>query len=237
MNGSQALLHDIVPALAREDFASVDVGVCPPDAYLAQARALIGETRILLGAQNASQHDYGAYTGETCVAMLKELGCQYVLVGHSERRQYYGETDAIVAEKFAAAGQAGLIPVLCIGETQEEHDQQQTEQVVFRQIDAVLDLLGADAFANAVIAYEPVWAIGTGKVATPEQAQNVHRLIREHVAEVNAAQAEKVQILYGGSMKASNAAELIAMSDIDGGLVGGASLKSADFIALCSAAG
>ncbi len=236
MNGSRALLASLLPPLLRESFGSARVGVCPPVAYLGQVAAIIEGSSLELGAQNVNEHDKGAYTGETSVSMLKELGCRYVLVGHSERRQYFGETDAIVAEKFAIIRRSGLIPVLCIGETQEERDQDQTDQVVFRQIDAVQAHIGSDAFANAIIAYEPVWAIGTGKTATPAQAQDVHQLIRRHIAETAAGDAESLPLLYGGSMKAANAAELLAMADIDGGLVGGASLDSREFIDICRAA-
>ncbi|ANB01123.1 triose-phosphate isomerase [Ectothiorhodospira sp. BSL-9] len=237
MNGSrsanQTLMHDVAAQAAGLD--SVDVAVCPPFVYLEQVSSLTGSA-IALGAQDLSDQDEGAHTGEVSGAMLKDLGCHYVIVGHSERRTLYGEDDAFTARKFAAARRHGLKPILCVGELLEEREQDITEKVVARQLDAVLDLEGVEAFRDAVVAYEPVWAIGTGRTATPDQAQAVHAFIRERLAEHSASVAAGVQILYGGSVKADNAAELFNQADIDGGLIGGASLKAADFLAICKAA-
>jgi triosephosphate isomerase len=200
-------------------------------------RGLIGGKGIALGAQNLSDQDKpGAFTGEVHGAMLREAGCAYVLVGHSERRALYGESDAVVAAKFRTAQALGLVPVLCLGETLEERDANQTEAVLRRQLAAVLDLAGVEAFANAVIAYEPVWAIGTGRTASSAQAQSAHAFLRGEVRSRSATIADRVRILYGGSVKPDNAAELFANPDVDGGLIGGASLKSADFLAICAAA-
>lgn len=212
------------------------VAVCVPHPYLAQAQGLLSGTAVALGGQNASEHSHGAYTGEVAMSMLKDFGCRYVIVGHSERRALYGETDAVVAAKFCAAQAAGLIPILCVGETLAERESGRTMQVVGRQLAAVLDLAGVAAFAQAVVAYEPVWAIGTGKTATPAQAQEVHAAIRAQVAAADPDVAENLQLLYGGSVKAQNAAELFAQADIDGGLIGGASLVIDDFVAICRAA-
>jgi triosephosphate isomerase len=233
LQGNAALLADLVAGTATLTAA---VAVCPPYPYLAQVTTLLAESSIAVGAQNLSEQTAGAFTGEVAGAMLKELGCGYVLVGHSERRTLYGESDALVAAKFAAAQRQGLIPVLCVGETQSERDAAQTEAVVARQIMAVVDLVDVAALANAVVAYEPVWAIGTGKVATPAQAQEVHVFIRQLVAGQDAALAAGLQLLYGGSVKPQNAAELFGQPDIDGGLIGGASLVAADFLAICAAA-
>ena len=214
----------------------VAVAVFVPFPYLAQAQAALTGGPLAWGAQNLSEKASGAFTGEVSAAMLKDFGCQYVLVGHSERRALYGESDALVAEKFAAALAAGLRPVLCVGETLAERESGKTAEVVAKQMAAVLDRVGVAALANAVVAYEPVWAIGTGKTATSEQAQEVHAAIRAQVAALDTKVAEGVQILYGGSVKPSNAEELFGMPDIDGGLIGGASLVAADFLAICRAA-
>jgi triosephosphate isomerase len=192
---------------------------------------------VAWGGQNLSVHKSGAYTGEVSGPMLKDYGCAYVIVGHSERRSYYGEDDACVADKFAAAQGHGLVPILCVGETLAEREANRTEQVVARQLDAVLAKVGVAAFKQAVVAYEPVWAIGTGKTATPEQAQAVHRFIRAKFVALDQAVADALRILYGGSMKGSNAKELIGQADIDGGLIGGASLAAEEFLAICRAAG
>jgi triosephosphate isomerase len=194
-------------------------------------------TPLVWGAQNLSTEASGAFTGEISTSMLQDFHCKYVIVGHSERRSLYGEDDAVVAKKFAVARAAGLKPILCVGESLDERENGVTEAVVARQLDAVIALEGIAALADGVIAYEPVWAIGTGKTASPEQAQEVHQFIRQRIAEQDAAVAEKVQILYGGSMNAANAAELLTQADIDGGLIGGASLKSEDFLTICRAAG
>ena len=198
--------------------------------------AQIAGSKVSLGAQNVSEHSGGAHTGEVAAAMLRDIGCSYAIVGHSERRTLYGETSAQVANKFQAVLDAGMTPILCIGETLQEREAGRTNAVTEEQLDAVLGTSGLTAFCSAVIAYEPVWAIGTGKTASPEQAQDVHRHIRAVLEKQDRAVAATVQILYGGSMKGDNAAGLIAMQDIDGGLVGGASLQAADFLAIAGAA-
>lgn len=210
--------------------------VCVPFPYLFQAQSILQGSAVAWGAQNLSQHAMGAYTGEVSAAMLVDFGCRYVLVGHSERRSLYGEDDATVALKFVAAQQAGLTPILCVGETLQEREGGVTDLVVGRQLDAVLDKVGVAGIGRAVVAYEPVWAIGTGRTATPEQAQDVHAFIRGRIAALDPAVADKLVIQYGGSVKALNAAELFSMPDIDGGLIGGASLNAAEFVAICSAA-
>lgn len=232
MNGSLKDNRDLLQGLLQGLNVDAGVGVCPPAVYIPQAVELLKDSNIAVGSQDVSARNAGAYTGELQAVMLKEVGCSYALVGHSERREYHGESDAHVAEKFQAAQAAGLIPVLCIGETLEQREADATLDVIAAQVKAVIDLAGVDAFAKAVVAYEPVWAIGTGKTATPEQAQEVHKFIREQLGAVG----DKVQILYGGSVKADNAESLFAKPDIDGALVGGASLKAQDFIAICSAA-
>jgi len=216
---------------------AADLMVCPPFVYLQEISRLLKDSDVGLGAQSLCAEPVGAFTGEVSGAMLRDVGCNYVLVGHSERRQFYGENDALVARKFVAAQAAGLVPVLCVGETLDEREGGRTTEVVTRQLDAVLGVSGAGALHSAVIAYEPVWAIGTGRTATPEQAQEVHAMIQARVALADARIAGEVRILYGGSVKASNARELFAMPDIDGGLVGGASLKADEFAQICAAAG
>ncbi len=229
---NEALLSSV---LAGMEGVEAGVAVCVPFPYLAQAQARLAGSPIAWGAQNLSQHAKGAFTGEVSAAMLKDFGCVYVIVGHSERRSLYGESDAVVAEKFAAAQAAGLAPILCVGETLEERERGVTEQVVGHQMDVVIDRCGVAALARAVVAYEPVWAIGTGKTATPEQAQAVHAFIRGKVRALDAAVADGLIIQYGGSMKANNAAELLSQPDIDGGLIGGAALVAEDFLAICRA--
>lgn len=237
MHGSIAtnrqLLLDVLAGLGD---VSSDVVVCPPFPYLAQAAELLQSSRVMLGAQHVSEFADGAYTGEVSAAMLAEFGCRYVLVGHSERRSLYGDDDARVAAKFQALVDSALIPVLCVGETLAQRERGETEAVVSRQLEAVLDHVGVSAFASGVVAYEPVWAIGTGLTATPEQAQRVHVAMRVLLAERDAGLAAGMRILYGGSVKAQNAAELFGQPDIDGGLIGGASLQSTDFLAICRAA-
>jgi triosephosphate isomerase len=234
MSASSALVAGLVAGL---DHAQADMLVCPPAPYLSSARSWLGDSPIMLGAQNlAAQAGSGAFTGECSGDMLTDVGCSHVIVGHSERRSLYGETDSVVAAKFQAAQAAGLVPVVCVGETLEEREAGSTEAVVARQVNAVLDAAGVAAFSHAVIAYEPVWAIGTGRTATPEQAQEVHAAIRALVAAQDATIAAGVLILYGGSMKPANAGELLAMPDIDGGLVGGASLDATQFLAIFEAA-
>ena len=213
-----------------------EVAVCVPFPYLAQACAALAGTAVAWGGQNVSEYAQGAYTGEVSAAMLKEFDCRYVLVGHSERRALYGESDGTVAAKFGQAQRAGLTPILCVGETLAERDGGVTAAVVTRQLAAVINDSGAAALSRAVVAYEPVWAIGTGKTASPQQAQDVHALIRARVGESDAAVAAGLRILYGGSVKPGNARELFDMPDIDGGLIGGASLVAADFLAICAAA-
>ena len=238
MNGSRAFTDQLIPAIiaglrGRE---AVEVLVCPPFPYLAAAEAKLGGTALMLGAQDVSQHAAGAHTGEVAAAMLKDMGCAYVIVGHSERRAMLGESNEIVAGKFAAAKKGGLKPILCVGETLEQREADRTEQVIGEQLDAVLESSGIAAMAGAVIAYEPVWAIGTGRTATPDQAQHVHRYIRELLAAKDENIASVTQILYGGSMKGSNAAGLLEMPDIDGGLIGGASLQADEFLPIVAAA-
>lgn len=210
--------------------------VCPPFPYLAQAQSELAGSEVAIGAQTVSEHAAGAYTGEVGLSMLKEFGCRYVIVGHSERRSLYGESDEVVAEKFAATVAAGLVPILCVGEVLEERESGATARVVGRQLQVVLDKVGVAAFAGAVVAYEPVWAIGTGKTAAPIQAQEVHAAIRAQVARLDSVIAERLQVLYGGSVKPGNAAELFGQPDIDGGLIGGAALVADDFLAICRAA-
>jgi triosephosphate isomerase len=209
--------------------------VCVPYPYLTAVRSILKSTHITWGAQNVSQHSKGAYTGEVSTEMLNDFGCSYVIVGHSERRALFGEDSHTVALKYTAAQSAGLTPILCVGETLEQRESNETEQVVAEQLNAVIALAGADSFGKAVLAYEPVWAIGTGKTATPEQAQDVHEFIRESVAKHINNVASELSILYGGSVKANNATELFAMQDIDGGLIGGASLIADEFISICQA--
>jgi triosephosphate isomerase len=232
--GNKALLGALVPAL--DGLRSAACGVCVPYPYLFQVQAALHGTAVAWGAQNLSQHEKGAFTGEVSAAMLLDFGCRYVIVGHSERRALYGEDDQTVAQKFVAAQKAGLTPILCVGETLQEREAGITEQVVARQLDAVLALVGVAGLVGAVLAYEPVWAIGTGKTATSEQAQAVHAFIRSRIAALDAEVASGLVIQYGGSVKASNAAQLFAMPDIDGGLIGGASLAAEEFAAICRAA-
>lgn len=226
-----ALLSALKPALA-----GIEAVVCVPFPYLAQAQAELTGSSIAWGAQNVSEQAKGAFTGEVSASMLLDFGCTYVIVGHSERRSLYGESDALVARKYVAAQTAGLTPILCVGESLAERESGVTEAVVSRQLDAVIDAAGVASLARAVIAYEPVWAIGTGKTASPEQAQAVHAFIRGRVAALDASVADQLVIQYGGSVKAANAAELMAQPDIDGGLIGGASLVADEFVAICRAA-
>ncbi|WKJ91393.1 triose-phosphate isomerase [Methylomonas montana] len=234
MNGSREDGQKLAQALA-EGLGSVqqEVAVCVPFVYLSDIRNVLANSPIALGAQNVADQASGAYTGEVSAAMLSDCGCKYALVGHSERRSYYGDTNESVAKRFVQAQKLNVIPVLCVGETLDEREQDRTFQVVDEQLDAVIAAAGIEAFESAVIAYEPVWAIGTGKVATDEQAQEVHKYIRQRIADRNPVIAEKVQILYGGSVKPDNAKGLFAMPDIDGGLVGGASLDAKGFLQIC----
>ena len=238
MNGSRTESAALLDGLRKGVSAAsrAEVAVCPPYILIPLAAEKLAGSPVAWGGQNLSVHKSGAYTGEISGPMLRDYGCTYVIVGHSERRTLYGETDAMVAEKYGAAQGAGLIPILCVGETLQEREANQTEAVVARQLDAVLDQHGIGSFKNAVIAYEPVWAIGTGKTATPQQAQEVHRFIRSRLTVRDKTVAENTRILYGGSMKGSNAKELLAEPDIDGGLIGGASLQAEEFLTICRAA-
>lgn len=238
MNGSIASVRELLAGVKSgvAGVAKCEVAVCPPFIYIPQVQAELSGTAIGWGGQNLSSQLSGAFTGEIAASMLLDFGCTYVIVGHSERRTLYGEDDGTVAAKFAVARAAGLKPILCVGETLEEREQGVTEAVIARQLDAVIEGQGAGALADGVIAYEPVWAIGTGKTATPEQAQEVHAFIRSRVAAHDAGVAEGLRILYGGSMKPENAVQLMAKPDIDGGLIGGAALVAKDFLGICQAA-
>lgn len=230
---NEALLNAVAAGAAK--MPGMDCAVCVPFPYLAQAQQLLRGSRVAWGAQDVHQLDKGAFTGEVAAPMLSDFGCRYVIVGHSERRSLYGESSNLVAEKFAAARKAGLTPILCVGETLAQRESGVTEAVVAEQLDAVIGQSGVQSLRGTVLAYEPVWAIGTGKTASPEQAQTVHAFIRQRVAARDGQIAQGLCILYGGSVKAANAAELFAMPDIDGGLIGGASLVAADFLAICDA--
>lgn len=236
MNGSLAANAVLLKALKEglPEGGNADVAVAVPAVYLAQAQAELEGSAIGVAAQDVSQHESGAYTGELSAAMLRDFGVRYTLVGHSERRQYHGETDAVVALKAQAALAKGVTPIVCVGETLAEREAGQTEEVVKRQLAAVIHQVG-QCINELVVAYEPVWAIGTGRTATPEQAQQVHAVLRAQLAAAS-QQADRIALLYGGSMNASNAAQLLAQADIDGGLVGGASLKAADFLTIIAAA-
>jgi triosephosphate isomerase len=240
MHGSRetasALVAEVAAALHAGASAGVDVAVLPPFPYVAGLIERHAGSKLAFGAQDLSEHAQGAFTGEVAGAMLKDIGCTYVLVGHSERRQYHAESDDLVARKFVAAQGAGLVPILCVGETLEERDGGTTQAVIARQLLAVVGRAGIGAFANAVVAYEPVWAIGTGRTASPEQAQAAHAFIRDKLAALDGTIAGSLRLLYGGSVKPSNAAELFGQRDVDGGLIGGASLVAADFLAICRAA-
>lgn len=236
MNGGLAANEALVRAmLAGIGQQAAQVALCAPAPYLAQLQTLLSGSPIAWGAQDVSAHEQGAYTGELSAAMLRDFACRYAIVGHSERRQYHGETDAVVAQKAQRALSAGITPIVCVGETLVEREAGQTEAVVKRQLAAVIHVV-AHCTSEIVVAYEPVWAIGTGKTATPEQAQQVHAVLRQQIAAAT-PHPERVQILYGGSMNAANAASLLAQPDIDGGLIGGASLKAPDFLQIVAAAG
>ncbi|WP_275553232.1 triose-phosphate isomerase [Mixta sp. Marseille-Q2659] len=238
LNGSKKMVSELIDGLRKELNAvqGCGVAIAPPVMYLDQAQQALADSQIVLGAQNVDVNLSGAFTGEVSADMLKDIGARYIIIGHSERRTYHKESDEFIAKKFAVLKDAGLIPVLCIGETEAENEAGKTEEVCARQIDAVLESQGAAAFNGAVIAYEPIWAIGTGKSATPAQAQAVHKFIREHIAKKDAKVAEQVIIQYGGSVNDKNAAELFAQPDIDGALVGGASLKADAFAVIVKAA-
>lgn len=239
MHGNTAtnaeLLNGILAGLNKTK-TGIDIAVCVPAPYVAQCHTLLQGSAIQWGGQDISAYDSGAYTGEVAASMLADFGCRYTIVGHSERRTLHAESDTQVAQKTLAALQAGITPIVCVGETLTEREANNTVAVVYRQLDEVLAVLDGTQAGNIVIAYEPVWAIGTGKTATPEMAQEVHALLRARVAQKNPVAAKQLQILYGGSMKPENAAQLLNMADIDGGLIGGASLKIADFLAIIHAA-
>ncbi len=253
MNGNLSdnavLLNDLVAGMAEDCPACacksddacatecpVYIGVCVPFPYLAQAHRVLGATKIALGAQNVSEKTNGAFTGEVSASMLKDFGVKLVIVGHSERRSIYGESDALVAEKARVALEAGLTPVVCVGETLDEREAGQAQAVVLRQLKAVSDVIGVSGLSRSILAYEPVWAIGTGKTASPEQAQEVHAWIRVALKGLDAAMADDMSILYGGSVKANNAAEIFAQADVDGGLIGGAALVAEDFLTIYQSA-
>jgi triosephosphate isomerase len=235
MNGRRAFAKELVAAIAAQPVSGCEQIVCTPYPYLSGVHDQLSGSALKLGAQNVSEQEDGAFTGEVSAEMLADCGCDYVLVGHSERRSLYGESDQVVADKFVRALDSGIIPILCLGETLEERESGATEKVVARQLDAVVAATGIAAFARAVIAYEPVWAIGTGLTASPQQAQEVHAFIRQKLAKEDVQIAAGVSILYGGSVKADNAAALFAGDDIDGGLIGGASLDADSFLAICKA--
>ena len=234
MHGSQAFNAELLLAIqARwQGVHRAEVAVCPPFVYLQQAAELLAESNIELGAQNVSEYAEGAFTGEVSAPMLADWQCRYVIVGHSERRRLQGETDQQVAKKFMAARESELIPVLCVGESQQDRDADKALETIGRQLNAVIDVAGLESFRGAVVAYEPVWAVGTGKTASPEQAQDVHSFIRTQLG----ALGSSTRVLYGGSVKPANAQQLFAMADIDGALLGGASLNADEFIAICQAA-
>lgn len=238
MHGTRAENADLIEALLLGLPAqpAADIAVCPPFVYLWETGRLLKQSSVALGAQSVCAESVGAFTGEVSAAMLKDVGCRYAIVGHSERRSLYKEDDALVARKFLAAQSQGLTPILCVGESLDERERGSTMQVVSRQLTAVLELAGVEAMRNAVVAYEPVWAIGTGKNATAAQAQEVHAHIRALVGSRDAKIASALRVLYGGSVKGGNAAEIFSMPDVDGGLIGGASLKVDEFLKICAAA-
>lgn len=236
MHTNAASAAELVGAILAAAPAHCDVAVFPPAVYVASLAAAHAGSVLGFGVQDVSEHAQGAYTGELAASMAQDVGCRYTLVGHSERRQYHTESNERVAAKFAQAQAAGLVPVLCVGETLEQREGGETEVVVAAQVDAVVSACGIGAFANAVVAYEPVWAIGTGRTASAEQAQTVHAFIRSQLVRHDATIANSLRILYGGSVKPANAAELFAQADVDGGLIGGASLVAADFLKICEAA-
>jgi len=237
MHGSKTMVRSLLEGLLAGSSAegNADLAVFPSFPYLSLTESILSGSHIAWGGQTLNPNAQGAHTGETSGGMLTDMGCRYVLVGHSERRSIYAESDEDVALRFRAALDAGLEPVLCVGETLEEREQDKTEAVVARQLDAVINAVGIDVFNRAIVAYEPVWAIGTGLTATPQQAQAVHAFIRDKISALNVIISDQLRILYGGSVKGSNAAELFAQSDIDGGLVGGASLTAEDFLAIYGA--
>jgi triosephosphate isomerase (TIM) len=236
MNGTLASMKPLVDAIKTGLTSSeTEVAICVPYVYLPELSERLQGTGIATGAQNVSEHGSGAFTGEVSTTMLNDFNCHYIIVGHSERRSLYAESDTLVAEKFAQVQSAAMVPILCLGEQLAEREAGVTEEVVARQLDAVIEKSGIAAFAQAVIAYEPVWAIGTGLTATKDQAQEVHAFIRQRLAQQDSIIAASIRVLYGGSVKADNANDLFSMTDVDGGLIGGASLKAEDFLAICHA--
>ena len=236
MNASKDSVESLVTdILSGASDVSAEIIVCAPFPYLSQVEVLIEGSNLMLGAQNLNVNASGAFTGEVSAEMIKDFGANHVIVGHSERRSLYGETSEIVAEKTKAAIDSGLTPILCLGESLDQRESGKTESVVSEQLNKVIKMVGIEAFNNIIIAYEPVWAIGTGMTATPEQAQAVHKFIRDLLATSDQDIADKTAILYGGSMNAGNAVELISCADIDGGLIGGAALKAEDFLQICKA--
>ena len=237
MHGSRSMAESLVDAIAADRPDNVDIAVFPPFPYIAAIAARHAESGVGVGAQDVSEHEgQGAYTGEVSAAMLADVGARWALVGHSERRQYHGESDELVARKFAAARAGGLTPILCVGESLAERDAGQTQAVVARQLQAVIDYNGVASFDTAVIAYEPVWCIGSGRSASPEMAQQVHAFLRSQLEKEDVMIARLTRLLYGGSVKPANAAELFAQADVDGGLIGGAALTASDFLGICAAA-
>lgn len=239
MNGSLSSVRNLLAEIKVGIVNSIqaEIVVCAPYVFLPEVQTILQETTITWGGQDLSMHAFGAYTGEVSGVMLRDFGCRYVIIGHSERRNYHAESNELIAKKFAAALQMNLIPILCIGETLEQREKGITEDVISQQLDAVINYNNVTLLKQGVIAYEPVWAIGTGRTATPEQAQQVHAFVRNRIAMHDWDAAVKIQILYGGSMKPDNAEELMSKADIDGGLIGGASLKASDFLAICIASG
>lgn len=238
LNGSLQTISELVSGITNQlsAVAVAELAVCPPFIYLNYLQQLLDGVDISLGAQDCSDQESGAYTGEVAATMIKEFNCKYIIVGHSERRHIYGETNKMVAIKFAQVKKNNLVPILCVGETLQDREGGDTEVIITKQLDVILERLGIEGFENAVIAYEPVWAIGTGQTATPDQAQEVHAYIRNKLDTLNKDIATKIRILYGGSMKPDNAKQLLGQNDIDGGLIGGAALKAEDFIAIAAAA-
>jgi len=236
MNGDLVMTSELIDEIAsgHADYDACEVLICPPFPLLARAANKIQNTPILLGAQNLSEYDSGAYTGEVSASMLADIGCQYVIIGHSERRAIMLETNKMIRDKFNAAIDSNLIPILCVGETLEQKNQELTMEVIKEQLSSVMDD-NIESMANAIIAYEPVWAIGTGLTATPEEAQSIHRFIRGIISSISQEIADKIQILYGGSVNGGNAKGLFSMPDIDGGLIGGASLTASDFLSIVKA--
>lgn len=237
LNGSRDSAMQLASAVSAGALTTeADVALCPVFVHLADVGGVLEKSAVHLGAQNCAVHDSGAYTGEVSASMLAEFGCQYIIVGHSERRALFHESSDLVANKCVAVQQAGLTPILCVGESLDEREAGKVDSVIAEQLDALITLAGVAAFDNMIVAYEPVWAIGTGKTATPEQAQEVHALIREKIMGLDKSIGESLRILYGGSVKPDNAATLFGQQDIDGGLIGGAALDAESFLAICNAA-